>query len=75
MKDLVAVAEESVAAIASMAEPIMANPPEGSEELTKALDEVEAAAKGAQEKIAEARKVIGSRLAEARQLRWLLDLR
>ena len=54
----------------------MANPPaDGSKELEKAEDEVEATAKGVRQKISEARKVIGGKLAEARLLRWLLDLR
>lgn len=67
-KDLTSSAEESVMAIATMAEPIMSNPPpEGSEDLTKALDEVEATAKEAQDKITEARKAITAKLTEARE--------
>jgi len=68
VKDLTSLAEESVMAIATMAEPIMSNPPpEGSEDLTKALDEVEVTAKEAQDKITEARKAITARLQEARE--------
>jgi len=68
IKDLTSVAEESVMAIVTMAEPIISNPPaEGSEDLKKALDEVEAASTDAQTKINEARKEIQTRLTGARQ--------
>ncbi|CAJ1460296.1 unnamed protein product [Effrenium voratum] len=66
-KDLTSLAEESVVAIVTMAEPIMSNPPpEGSEDLKKALDEVETTATDAQNKITEARKTITQKLATAR---------
>lgn len=67
VKDLTSVAEESVMAITTMAEPIMSSPPpEGSEDLKKALDEVEATAKEAQDKITEARKAVTDKIKECR---------
>ncbi|CAE7346604.1 Man1a1 [Symbiodinium natans] len=67
IKDLTSVAEESVVAIVTMAEPIISNPPaEGSDDLKKALDEVEAASTDAQTKINEARKEITQKLTGAK---------
>eukprot|EP00931_Biecheleriopsis_adriatica_P033416 TRINITY_DN193_c0_g1_i5.p1 TRINITY_DN193_c0_g1~~TRINITY_DN193_c0_g1_i5.p1 ORF type:complete len:2073 (-),score=714.85 TRINITY_DN193_c0_g1_i5:36-6125(-) len=67
VKDLTTAAEDSVQAIASMADPITADPPaDGSDDLKKALDEVEASSTDAQNKITEARKQITQKLQGAR---------
>eukprot|EP00435_Cladocopium_sp_Y103_P055685 s376_g18.t1 len=64
-------ATESVMAIATMAEPIMSNPPrEGSEDLTKALDEVEATAKEAQGKITENRMRSQKQGISIQEMKW-----
>jgi len=68
IKDLTSAAEESVTAVAATAEPIMSSPPpEGSDDLKKALEEVETAANDAQTKISEARKEITQKLQTAKQ--------
>ena len=68
VKETVAEAEQAADGVSNMAAPLIADPPaEGDESLQTSIAEIEAAAGEAQNKIAEARQQINTKLQTARQ--------
>jgi len=66
-KEMTSAAEDSVEVVATMASPLLAEPPEEMNEvMAKALEDVETAAKEAQHKVSEARREINAKLQGAR---------